>query len=121
MDKCSKDGERPCHRRRTRRRQESRFGPADVTTSLASATRSDTCSLGTSYLNYHDLFLFSDAVQVFTLFHRASEVKRLEERLPTYGTLRFEHENILMAILFFLFVYTEERAEWRGLTRCCLF
>lgn len=67
-------------------------------------------------------FSFLPRCSVFTLFRRASEVKRLEERLPTYGTLRFEHENVSKAILFFfLFLYTEERAEWRGLIRCCLF
>lgn len=100
----SKDGERPCHRSRARRRQESRFGPADVTTSLA--TRSDTYL---KYLNYHDLFLFPTLFSFHTF--PSCERGEKEERLPTYGTLRFEHENISRGFFFsvFLFLYTEER------------
>lgn len=128
----TKDGERQCHRRRTRRRQESRFGPADVTTSLASATRSDTCTLGTSYLNYHDLFLLPKlfSFHTFPSCERGEKVGRTLTYLR-YITLRawkyfkgfffpflvYRRERLMAGadkVLFVLMMMiTEERFGWK--------
>lgn len=59
-------------------------------------------------------FSFPPRCSVFTLFRRASEVKRLEERLPTYGTLRFEQENISGGGGFLFFFFCIQKRELNG-------